>query len=118
MANAKLFGGKGTKPLVVAPPATAVNPAGGAAYALPARQALAQLAVTGTFGDGFYESAEVQLGRALQLLADPALTPAYVGRLALYAREAGSMKDMPAFLCAWLLTRQTGEPDAVRMVFP
>ena len=40
------------------PKANAVNEAGGLAYKLESKHALAQIAATGTFGNAFYSTAE------------------------------------------------------------
>ena len=57
-------------------------------------------AVTGTFNDTFYGAAEDQLD-ALRQAAD-ACSPRYVAQAAVYARQRGGMKDMPAALCVIL----------------
>ena len=49
------------------PSATVRNEAGGMAYELSARQALAQYAATGCFGGTFYAGAEEQLDAVAQL---------------------------------------------------
>lgn len=77
-----------------------VNQAGGAAYALSPRAALAQLANTGCLNDVYYASAQTQLNQALALCFE--VEPAFVAQTAIYAREQGGMKDMPALLTAWL----------------
>jgi 60 kDa SS-A/Ro ribonucleoprotein len=59
MANNKLFSRSVPGPLI--PPTNATNEAGGAAYALSAKHALAQFAATGTLNGTFYASAEDQL---------------------------------------------------------
>ena len=64
MANKNLFSSK-TKHL---PRATAVNEAGGLAYALAPKHALAQIAATGCFGTAFYATAESQLTQVKMLI--------------------------------------------------
>jgi 60 kDa SS-A/Ro ribonucleoprotein len=76
------------------------NEAGGRAYALSARHALAQYAATGTFNRTFYASEAEQLERVLELAKQ--VEPEFVAKTAVYARERGRMKDMPAFLAAYL----------------
>ena len=49
------------------PKANAVNEAGGRAYKLEPKHALAQVAATGTFGNAFYSTAETQLDEVLKL---------------------------------------------------
>ena len=80
--------------------ANGVNAAGGAAYAFEARQALAQLALTGTLNDTYYVDAHAQLDELLQRCFD--VSPAFVAKTAVYAREQGRMKDTPVVLLAWL----------------
>src|SRR5207302_10914478 len=76
------------------PRADAVNEAGGRAYALSPRHALAQLAATGTLNGVYYASADSQL-ETLVALAEQ-VEPDYLARLAVYSRERAFMKDMPA----------------------
>jgi 60 kDa SS-A/Ro ribonucleoprotein len=100
MANASLF-----RSLVGAllPRADARNEEGGWGYARPPRRALAQFAATGCFNTTFYASAEVQLDQVLELSAR--VTPEFVAKTAVYCREHGFMKDMPALLLAALSKR-------------
>ncbi len=95
------------------PKTDAVNAAGAPAYALSAKQALAQYAATGCFNATFYASAEEQLERVLDL----ALTvePRFVAQTALFCRQRGAMKDMPALLCAVL---SWTEPALCSAIFP
>lgn len=81
-------------------PADVVNAAGGLAYKLTDEHALAQYALTGTFGDSFYVSARVQLDEMLKLCAK--VDNEFIAQLALYARTQGYMKDTPVFLLAYL----------------
>ena len=99
MANKTLF-----KSLIgkFIPAATATNEAGGVAYALSPKAALAQYAATGCLSATFYASAEEQLQTVLNLCSHPDVEPEFVARLALYARTNGHMKDLPALLCATL----------------
>jgi 60 kDa SS-A/Ro ribonucleoprotein len=100
MANATLF-----RSLVGAliPKADARNEAGGPAFQLPPQHALAQFAATGCLNATFYASAEEQLDRVLDLSAR--VTPEFVAKTAVYCRERGYMKDMPALLLAALSRR-------------
>src|SRR4051812_36670012 len=100
MANKSLF-----QSLVGAllPRADAVNAAGGAAYALSPRQALAQYAATGCLNGTFYAGADEQLELVLTLAQ--AAEPEFVAKVAIHARVAGHMKDMPALLLAVLAVR-------------
>lgn len=70
------------------------------AYAYDARHALAQLAVTGTFNDGFYAQALKQMGDALE--ACEGVSPEFLAKAAIYGRRRGHMKDAPAFMLAVL----------------
>ena len=88
------------------PKADAVNEAGGLAYKLEPKHALAQVAATGTFGNAFYSTAETQLGEVLKLI-DEVDDNQYLAKLALYAREKAFMKDMPAALLVALSVRDT-----------
>lgn len=109
MANRTLFQTRGKSN---APPADTVNEAGGLAYTMGPREALAQLVVTGCLSGTFYASAENQAETVLKAAA--ACDPKYVAQTALYARQRGYMKDMPALLCAHLAARMKTEPEAAR----
>lgn len=100
MANPSLF-----RSLVASllPAAGGRNEAGGRAYQLPPRHALAQFAATGCLNATFYASADQQLDRVLDLSAR--LEPEFVAKTAVYCRERGHMKDMPALLLAALSRR-------------
>jgi 60 kDa SS-A/Ro ribonucleoprotein len=50
------------------PRANAVNEAGGRAYKLKPKHALAQVAATGTLGNAFYSTAKTQLDEVLKLI--------------------------------------------------
>lgn len=89
------------------------NEAGGAAYELEEKQALAQLAATGCLNSTFYATAEQQLSQTLTLAAK--LEPEFLAKTAIYARERGYMKDMPALLLAHLSTRS---PELLARTFP
>ena len=93
MANKKLFKTLAGKLL---PKADAVNEAGGRAYKLSPKAALAQYAVTGCLNNTFYADAETQLAKVIELSRQ--VDAVFIAQLALYARERGHMKDMPALL--------------------
>jgi 60 kDa SS-A/Ro ribonucleoprotein len=61
MANKSVFAGKTGRLL---PRTDAENHEGAPAFAFGARHKLAQLAMTGTFNDGFYAQAQEQMGDA------------------------------------------------------
>jgi 60 kDa SS-A/Ro ribonucleoprotein len=109
MANKKLFqslsGGRRK--------VDAINEAGGVAYRLEARHALAQLAATGTFEDTFYGSAESQLEQMLNLIGKIE-DDRYLAELSIYSRKSMCMKDMPAALVVALAGRN---PELMHQVF-
>jgi 60 kDa SS-A/Ro ribonucleoprotein len=83
--------------------ANTVNRAGGKAYELSAHHALAQIAVTGCFNNTYYAKAEDHLSEVMALSAKA--DPEFLAKLAVYARQEGYMKDMPAYLAAVLAGR-------------
>lgn len=101
MANAQLF----QNPNAGLPVATAFNEAGGRAYKLPPRQALAQIVMTGTLHNTFYANAASQLDELLAIAAEEQVDDLFLGQLAIHARERGHMKDTPAALLLVLAKR-------------
>ncbi|HEX7813756.1 vWA domain-containing protein [Dyella sp.] len=100
MANIRLFR---SFPGSHVPRADAHNEAGGAAYTRDPKSALALYAATGCLNNTFYANAGEQLDHVLQLAAQ---VPArFVAQTAIYARQRGHMKDMPALLLATLAVR-------------
>ncbi|HVG38915.1 MAG TPA: hypothetical protein VM870_06500 [Pyrinomonadaceae bacterium] len=97
MANKNLFQSLVGK---FVPQADVLNREGAPAYALSPKGALAQYAATGCLNRTFYASAENQLAQVLQLCAE--VEPEFIAKTAVYCREHGFMKDMPALLCAVL----------------
>jgi 60 kDa SS-A/Ro ribonucleoprotein len=97
MANKSLFATLRGKLL---PRADAQNEAGGKAYRLTSEQALAQYAATGCLNGTFYAGADEQLSVTLKLAEK--VDPKFVAQTAVFCRERGFMKDMPALLCAVL----------------
>src|ERR1700749_4924071 len=73
------------------------------AYQLSPKQALAQYAATGCLGATFYAGAAEQLAKGLELCE--LVEPEFVAQTAVYARERGLMKDMPALLLAVLAAK-------------
>ena len=98
MANAQLF--QSEQQSVTVPAALARNAEGAPAYALTPRHQLAQYAATACLNMTFYASAEAQLAMVLELCK--AVEPAFTAQTAVYCRERGYMKDMPALLVAVL----------------
>jgi 60 kDa SS-A/Ro ribonucleoprotein len=109
MALKRLFASTASRFL---PRADAVNEAGGLAYAYGPEAKLAQLAATGSLSDGFYSNPEAQLADVLQ--AARAVDAEFVAKAAVYARQSGAMKDMPALLTAVLTM---SDPDLSVRVF-
>jgi 60 kDa SS-A/Ro ribonucleoprotein len=109
MANKNLFASALSRFM---PRADTLNQAGGAAYAYGPEAKLAQLAATGTLADGFYSSAESQLSDVV--LAAKDVDPEWVAKCAVYSRQSGAMKDMPALLAAYLTM---ADPDLSVLVF-
>ena len=110
MANKNLF-----KSLVgkLVPAADARNEHGAPAYALTPKQALAQYAATGCLTQTFYAGAEEQLAVVLELCRK--VEPEFVAKTAVYARERGLMKDMPALMLAVLASKDVA---LLAKVFP
>ncbi|GLS85671.1 hypothetical protein GCM10010873_06440 [Cypionkella aquatica] len=109
MANKSVFAATMGRLL---PKATARNLAGAKAYTYTEAHGLAQLAMTGTFGDGFYQDAQPQVSRLLEFAE--AVEPAFLAKTALHVRAKGHMKDTPAFLLAVLARR---DPALFALVF-
>src|SRR6187431_2494889 len=82
------------------PRTDAINEAGGVAYRMSSKQALAQYAAVGCLNGTFYASGEEQLAAVLKLCEQ--VEPEFLAKTALYARTKGYMKDMPALLLAVL----------------
>ncbi len=101
MANFKLFN---TREATL-PACDTLNAAQVPAYAYTAKHKLAQLAVTGCLNQTFYASAESQLEEVLKRVAE--LDSGYVAKAALYARQKGHMKDMPALMLAALTAQRS-----------
>ncbi|MBP0581620.1 TROVE domain-containing protein [Labrys sp. LIt4] len=104
MANKSLFASLVGKML---PKAEAANKHGAPSYEFTPRHALAQLAVTGTLNHTFYASATAQLDETLKAVCE--VESAFIAKAAIYARQRGHMKDMPALLLAYLSMLQTGD---------
>lgn len=92
-------------------PTDTVNEEGSPAFSLGPKHELAQYAVTGCLNGTFYASAESQLTRVLELAS--AVGPEFTAKVAVYSRERGHMKDMPALLCAALSVLDSGKLKAV-----
>jgi len=110
MANKNLF--KTVRGLFT-PKANTINEAGGTTYKLSPKAALAQYSATGCFSQTFYADASEQLEKVLALAKE--LDAEFVAKTAIYAREKGFMKDMPALLVAVLSTK---DKDLFEKTFP
>ena len=88
------------------------NEAGGKAFALGPQLTLAQYAATGCLNGTFYASAETQLDTVLKMAA--ACDAEFVAKTAVFSRQRGFMKDVPALLAAHLAQR---DPVLLRKVF-
>src|SRR5437660_4548457 len=97
MANKNLF-----KSLMgqLIPATDAINEERAPAYALSPRAQLAQYAATGCLNTTFYATGDEQLAKVLELCVD--LDAEFIAKTAVFCRERGFMKDMPALLCAVL----------------
>ncbi len=109
MANKDLFKSSAG---VLTKRADTVNEAGGVAYAFSAEHALAQYAITGCMNATYYVGAEEQLGTVLELCEN--IAPEFIAKVAVYCREKGYMKDMPALLCAVLSSK---DPALLEKIF-
>ncbi len=101
MANFNLFNTQSNN----LPACDTLNASGAAAYAYTPKHQLAQLAVTGCLNQTFYATAENQLDQVLKLVAE--LDSRFVANAAIYARQKGHMKDMPALLLAALTAQRS-----------
>ena len=110
MANKKLFESK------KGPSTDTVNEAGGTAYEFTKEHALAQYAATGCLSGTFYARDDEQLAKTLELCIG--CSDEFIAQTAVYSRESGFMKDMPALLCAVLASRGESGLRYLKMIFP
>src|SRR5437773_10813485 len=110
MANKTLF-----KSLIgkLIPATDAINEERAPAYALSPKHQLAQYAATGCLNTTFYATGDQQLAKVLELCAD--IDAEFIAKTAVFCRERGFMKDMPALLCAVLSVK---DRDLLKVVFP
>jgi len=94
------------------PPATTKNRAGGPAYQYTDEHALIQHASTGTFNGTFYATAEQQFGEVFDLCAK--LDPRFIAQVAIFSRNQGFMKDMPAYLVSDLAVKTKVAEEAAQ----
>jgi len=110
MANKNLFQSIVGKLL---PKTDAINEERAPAYALAPKAMLAQYAATGCLSNTFYADAEAQLAKILELSRE--IDAEFIAQTAVYARQRGFMKDMPALLCAVLSTK---DGKLLERIFP
>ena len=110
MANKTLF-----KSLIgkLIPATDAINEERAPAYALPPQHQLAQYAATGCLNTTFYATADEQLAKVIELCAD--IDSEFIAKTAVFCRERGFMKDIPALLCAVLSVK---DRELLARVFP
>lgn len=118
MANKNIF--KSAPAGGLAPSTNTVNEAGGRAYKRSDKGILAQYASVGCIGSTYYISAQDQLKTTLELASK--VDPEFLAKTAIYAREQGHMKDMPALLTAILFSRiktapTPAEKEQARLAF-
>ena len=91
MANKTLF-----KSLIgkLIPTTDAINEERAPAYALSPKHQLAEYAATVCLNTTFYATADEQLTKVLELCAD--LDAEFIAKTAVFCRERGFMKDIPA----------------------
>lgn len=83
------------------------NNAGGKAYQMSPKQALAQLVSTGTLNHTFYTDAQPQLAEVIEHAQK--VDSNFLAQLAVYGRHNSKMKDMPVILLALLSMREDGQ---------
>jgi 60 kDa SS-A/Ro ribonucleoprotein len=110
MANKTLF-----KSLVgkLIPATNAINEERAPAYKLSPKHQLAQYAATGCLNTTFYATADEQLAKMLELCAE--VDAEFIARTAVFCRERGFMKDMPALLTASLSVK---DRELLARIFP
>jgi len=116
MANKSLFSSKGNSnkhSVKVVRKADTHNLAGGTAYKLSDKAALAQYAMTGTFQGTFYADGKSQLTKVLEM--SNKVDEEFLAKLAVYSRQQGFMKDMPAVLAAVVAGRDS---SLLEKIFP
>lgn len=110
MANKTLFKSLAGK---LMPATDALNEEHAPAYELSPKHQLAQYAATGCLNKTFYVSADEQLAKVLELCEK--VEPEFIAKTAIFCRERGFMKDMPALLCAVLSVKDRA---LLAQVFP
>ena len=93
--------------------ARTVNLAGGAAFGRSTQDALTQFAVTGSFMGTCYMSPRSELDTLLGLAAG--VDSEYIAKLAIYSRENGFRKDVPAAWGAGMVDGMVGAVNGVEL---
>lgn len=108
MANKNMFSNHSTdRGSATVQKADTRNPAGGLAYKLSPRQALAQIAAVSMMGNSFYQNSEEIFNALVVLASHPDNTDEFIAKAAIYARQNGYMKDTAAILTAMLHARKS-----------
>ena len=110
MANKTLFKSLAGK---LIPATNAINEECAPAYALSPRHQLALYAATGCLNRTFYATADEQLAKVLELCAE--VDAEFIAKTAVFCRERGHMKDVPALLCAVLSVK---DRELLARIFP
>lgn len=76
------------------------NKAGGKAYSIPAKVALAKYVVTGHLGETYYANAEVAVEELLDLMHQ--CDNEWIAKVAVYGRRDALIKDAPALMTGYL----------------
>ena len=114
MASKNLFSNKGNSnkfSTKVVRKVDTVNLAGGTAYKLSDKAALAQYAMTGCLNGTYYASDKDQLKNLLSMAAKA--DTEFLAKLAVYSRQEGLMKDMPAVLAAIVAGRDSATLEKI-----
>src|SRR6476620_6334398 len=110
MANKTLFKSLAGK---LIPATDAINEERAPAYKLSPKHQLAQYAATGCLNTTFYTTANEQLAKVIELCAE--VDAEFIAKTAVFSRERGFMKDMPALLCAVLSVKDL---ELLNLIFP
>jgi len=110
MANKNLFKSLAGK---LIPATNAINEECAPAYKLSPKHQLAQYAATGCLNTTFYATANEQLAKVIELCAE--VDAEFIARTAVFCRERGFMKDMPALLTASLSVK---DRELLARIFP
>jgi len=111
--NKKLFGSQKWS----TPQADTTNEAGGKAFSLTPEQALAQYVCTGCLNNTYYAKGDEQLDFVKGAVTK--VSDEFLAKLAVYGRQKGGMKDMPALVLALLVSKKNPNATALfHKIFP